>query len=101
MTGLLETLGAKTLAGFIGGVLALRFFEGLTPTGKAWTVAGGMAMAYFVTHPVIDFFVLKPHYEGAVGFVVGLFGMSIAAALFSAVKQIELARIVASWIERR
>ena len=101
MGGLLEALGIKTLAGFVGGVLALRFFEGLTTVGKLWTIAGGVAMAFFLTHPIIEFFTLKTAYEGAVGFVVGLFGMSIAAALFAALKQLELARLLAGWLERR
>lgn len=73
---------AALIAGIIGGWLSLRFFEGLTRSGKWMTVVGGAAAANYLTAPIIAYFNLGPgSYEGGVGFAVGLFGMSLAAAL--------------------
>ena len=83
-------LGIKTIAGFIGGLLSLRFFDGLTFAGKLWTVSGGMAMAFFMTQPIMTYFEWRADkYEGGVGFIIGLFGMSIAAAGMKAITDIE------------
>ena len=82
--GLLSALGIKKaalIAGIIGGWLSLRFFEGLTTGGKWFTVIGGAASANYLTVPVMTFFHLaRDDYEGGVGFAIGLFGMSLAAA---------------------
>lgn len=98
MDGIASALGMKAVAGFLGGVVSLRFFEGLTLQGKFWTVGGGMVMAFFLTHPIMDYFKWNAeHYEGGVGFIVGLFGMSIAAA---AIKVVTDSEVLKSWLKR-
>lgn len=88
---LLSALGIKKgalLAGIIGGWLSLRFFEGLTTGGKWFTVVGGAASANYVTLPVMTFFHLAPgDYEAGVGFAIGLFGMSLAAAAIKFIRE--------------
>lgn len=85
LDSLLVALGLKKvalIAGFIGGVISLRFFEGLTPGGKAFTAFSGAAAANFLTPMTLAWFQLHPEsYEGGIGFVLGLFSMSLAAAV--------------------
>lgn len=98
MDSIASALGMKTFAGFVGGIISLRFFEGLTLQGKAWTVGGGMVMSFFLTHPIMDYFKWNvEHYEGGVGFIVGLFGMSVAAA---AAKLVTDSDVLKSWLKR-
>lgn len=103
MDGITQALGLKALAGFIGGVLSLKFFEGLTIGGRVWTVFGGLSTAYFCTLPVMEFvnFTPTPQNEGFTGFVLGLFSMSLVAAIFTAIKELKIADIIRGWLERR
>jgi len=78
-------LGLKKVAlvaGFIGGIISLRFFEGLTAGGKVITASSGAAAANFLTPMTLAWFQLQPEsYEGGIGFCLGLFSMSLAAAV--------------------
>lgn len=92
LDALLAALGLKKvalIAGFIGGVISLRFFEGLTAGGKLFTAFSGAASASFLTPVALAYFHLEPpaSYEGGIGFVLGLFSMSIAAAVFKWFKE--------------
>lgn len=79
---------AALVAGIVGGWLSLRFFENLTPGGKWVTVIGGAAAANYLTVPVMAWFRLAPgDYEAGIGFAIGLFGMSIAAAAIKFVRE--------------
>jgi len=96
--GLTQTLGVKTLAGFIGGVLSLRFFDSLTVSGKVSTVGGGMASAFYLTHPIMEYFGWNAQqHEGGVGFIIGLFGMAMVASLFKVIFDTE---ILKSWLKK-
>ena len=79
---------AALIAGIVGGWLSLRFFENLTAGGKWVTVIGGAAAANYLTLPIMSWFRLAAgDYEAGVGFAVGLFGMSIAAAAIKFVRE--------------
>ena len=79
---------AALIAGIIGGWLSLRFFEDQTLGGKWMTVIGGAASANYLTSPILGFFNLGAgSYEGGVGFAIGLFGMSLAAAIMKFIKE--------------
>jgi len=89
MNEFLIGLGIKKVAlvaGLIGGVVSLRFFEGLTFSGKLATATGGAAIANFVTDPAMLYFNLPNGYEGGIGFLFGLFGMSVGAAVIKTIK---------------
>lgn len=90
-----------TLPGFVGGVLSLRFFKEQTWGEKVMTVLGGWACASWATEPVLAFFTLNnTSWSNGISFFVGLFGMSIVAALMAALKEINLGEIVSGWIKR-
>ena len=85
---------AALIAGIIGGWLSLRFFEGLTASGKWFTVAGGAAAANYLTQPLMAWFRLSPgDYEGGVGFAIGFFGMALAAAAITFIRE-DLVKII-------
>ena len=80
---IMVTLGltkASTLGGFLGAVVSLKFIDNLNWWQRVTTVLGGMISAAYVAPLIIVTFNLTPKVEGAVSFLVGLFGMSIVAA---------------------
>lgn len=88
MTGLLEAFGLKwiTLApGFVGALISLKFIEGLSMAQRASTVIAGTLVAAYCTPLTVELLALSAKLEGAVAFLGGLFGMSIAGA---AIKEI-------------
>lgn len=101
MDSILAALGIKSLttsiAGLVGGFLSLRFFDGLNVYGKVSTVLGGWACANYGTPFVIQFYKLveSDGYHAGIAFAIGLFGMSMVAAVFQVIKRadwVELAR---------
>lgn len=94
----LAVLGLKKtalIAGVVGGVVSLRFFDNLTTGGKLTTALCGAAAANFLTGPAIAFFQLPPpDYEGGIGFAIGLFSMSLAAATMKAIKDVDLTKVL-------
>jgi hypothetical protein len=82
------------LAGAVGGIVSLRFFEELTIWKRFLTVTGGVATSHFLTHPIIKIFSLQSIDEGpGTGFVLGLFAMSLAAAGFRMLQTIDWEKI--------
>lgn len=87
METLLSYLKLPLIAGLAGGIVSLRFFEKLSAWGRIGTVLGAAATAHFATPIVGAFFEVAPHNEGGLGFLIGLFGMSIAAATFEVIPE--------------
>jgi hypothetical protein len=85
METFLSYLKLPVIAGLFGGIVSLRFFDKLSFWGRVVTVLGGAGIAHFTTPLVSGYFEVAPHNEGGVGFALGLFGMSIAAAAFDAI----------------
>lgn len=88
MEALLSYLKLPVVAGLFGGIVSLRFFDKLSMWGRIGTVFGAATAAHFATPFVAAFFEVAPHNEGGIGFLVGLFGMSIAAAAFEAIPSV-------------
>lgn len=90
MTGWLEALGLKwmTLApGLIGAVVSLKFVDGLGLWQRATTVLAGALVAAYCSPLTVDLLSLSPKMEGAIAFLGGLFGMSVAGALIKAIPE--------------
>ena len=95
--GLLSALGLtlkNIVAGAIGSFVALRFFEKLTPIQKWTTFMGGWALAAYLGTPVTQYFELKPNLEAGITLIVGLFGMSLTAAIIKAIQDIPWAKML-------
>lgn len=91
LESILTALGLSkgaTIGGFIGALVSLRFIENLTWKQRVPTVLGGMFAAAYVTPLVIDVVSLSPKLESAISFLIGVFGMSIAAACTKAMPEV-------------
>jgi hypothetical protein len=90
MTGVLEALGLKWIslaAGFVGALVSLRFIEGLSLWQRATTVFSGALVAAYLTPLTVELLSLSLKMEGAVAFLGGLFGMSLAGAAIKAIPE--------------
>lgn len=102
--GLLAALGLKlanVLAGALTSFASLRFFDGLQVWEKWTTFVGGWAIAAWGAAPVTEYFELKPRLEIGMALVLGLFGMSLTAAVVKLIKETDWGGIVRSIIDRR
>ncbi len=88
MTLWLEAVGLKWLtiiAGFVGSVVSLKFVSDLSTWQKVSTVAAGTFIAAYCTPITVELLNLSPRLEGAIAFLGGLFGMSVAGAAIEAI----------------
>lgn len=86
----IEAIGLKPLtliAGFVGAVISLKFLSDLTLWQKITTVAAGTIAAAYCTPLTVELLTLSPRLEGAIAFLGGLFGMSIAGAAITAIPE--------------
>jgi hypothetical protein len=93
-----SVLGLKAellLPGLIGGILSLRWWDGLTRVGKVGVVLGGIACARYLAPPASAWFELGKVRGGdeLAGFMFGLFGMSAAAALAKIIGQLDFDKV--------
>lgn len=95
---MLEALGLKlqvVVAGAIGAFISLRFFEGLTTAERWLTFAGGWAMAAYLTGLAHEYAELKSTTtETGIALLLGMFGMSIAAALIKLIRSVDWGGII-------
>lgn len=85
----LENSWSIILAGLFGSLLSLCFVEQIGNRQRAIAVVAGMAMSYYLS-PLIAHLFSEGKFEAPIGFLVGLFGMSITAAVFKAIQSSDL-----------
>ena len=93
---------SKLLAGTMGAFVSLRFVQG-SAIERAAMAAGGAAFSFYATPPTA-ILVGMANAEGLVGFLIGLFGMSIIAKVYEALHALDAPRMAAdTWdaIKRR
>lgn len=86
--GFFEAAGLKWVplaAGFIGALISLKFIEGLTLWQRATTVIAGGVVSAYLTPLTVTWLELTPKMEGPIGFLGGLFGMSLVGAAMKAI----------------
>lgn len=85
---------ANVMAGAVGAFVSLRFFDKLT-TGQKWTTfLGGWGLAAYGGPPLTEYFALAPKLEVGMTLVIGLFGMSFAAAIIKAIRDVPWATLI-------
>lgn len=90
------------MAGAIGALVSLKFHPDVKDFGqRVFTVGSGAAVAHYVTPLALSHFNLPIERAGSVAFLLGLFGMSFAAAVIKAAKNVDLAGWVKSWLPSR
>lgn len=74
---------AKLIAGVAGSLVSLRFVPG-TALERAMMAVGGSALSYYATEPMAQWAGMT-NAEGLVGFLIGLFGMSVMAKAYEVI----------------
>jgi hypothetical protein len=92
----------KAWPGALGAIVALPFLAGTLFVRMAM-VAGGVALSYWGSDPAARYMGVSSA-EGLVGFLLGLFAMSVAAKLFevlSALKAELAVGTLVDWIRKK
>lgn len=85
------------VAGAVGAAASIRFSDDINTFGKRLTaIASGAAAAHYLTPMVMDHLDITTTGAGGVSFLLGLFGMSIAASIIRAIKNADLWAFVRS-----
>lgn len=88
--------------GGIGSLVALKFAPGLTWPERFTNVVCGLLLAGYLTPALTAWLEFgSVGLESAAAFVVGLLGMSLAAAIFDGVRATKFGDIISSWLTRR
>lgn len=72
---------AQEIAAAAGALLSLSFLESLTVVSAAASLSAGFAVAYYFVPPLASWFGWSEAGAAAAGFVLGIAGFGIAAAL--------------------
>ena len=91
------------LIGAVGALItAIKFTTGASWGECAFNVLAGAAVAGFVTPALVEWLQMSsPAYTSGAAFILGLVGMSLAAALVKAVKDAPLSQILTDWLSRK
>lgn len=90
------------VAGLAGALIGLRWAPGSTWGERLVNVAAGSAIAGYVGPAAAEAFELHtPAAQSALGFGLGLFGISLATVLVQTLRDLKLAEIAAEWLRRR
>lgn len=88
------------LSGLIGGVFSLRWVAEVGWKGRLTTVLFGGVTANYATDPVYAWFGIAGLHPGGVGLLIGLFAMSLAAAIFKAISEANLGKALADKVRK-
>lgn len=90
---------AALVAGILGAAVSLKFAPGLSLWEKVTTVTAGATLAHFLSDPISNYFNMVGYHE-TIGFLVGLFGLSLCASLLDTFKRIDIPTIVSDIISK-
>lgn len=85
----IDTPKAVVIAGLCGSLLSLSFVDDMGVRQRIAAVFSGVVMSHYVA-PFISKVFNEDNFVETIGFLVGLFGMSICAAVFRAIKRSDL-----------
>ena len=101
---LAAVLGTKKLiliAGLVGSIISLRFISEVTTWWSRTTlVICGTFITSYATPALSEWLTVSERVETGMGFVIGLFGMSMVAAIMAALKEAKLGEAISSWFKR-
>jgi hypothetical protein len=102
---LLALLGVKKvamlIAGFLGSVMSLWFLTEIrTWPQRIFVVFGGALLAAFGTPFFSLVITMTETMERGLSFMVGLFGMTWANAIFIGIKNVKVGEIISGWLKR-
>lgn len=83
-------------------VTAIKFTPGASWPERIFNVVAGSLAAGFITPALVDWLhMTSTSYANGGAFLIGLLGMSVAAALMQGVKDTPLGTILTGWLSRR
>lgn len=89
-------------AGVGGAIVGLRFAPGDTWVERIFNVSAGAACAGWLAPAAASLFELPGlSAEAALSFVIGMLGMSVAAAIVETLRNVKWADIITGWISRK
>lgn len=88
------------IAGVIGAAVSLKFAPEMSTWEKVTTVATGACMAQFITDPLSAYFSFQV-YRDSIGFLIGLFGLSLCAAILKVVKETNLSQVLTDFLSKK
>lgn len=96
-------LRSPFVTGAVGAIItAVKFTPGAGWKERVFNVAAGSATAGFVAPALVEWLNLtSPSFASGAAFVLGLVGMSLAAAALQAIKDTPLGQIVTGWLSRK
>lgn len=88
--------------GAIGALItAVRFTPGASLLERTFNVVAGAAAAGYISPALVEWLGMSsPSYLSGSAFLVGMVGMSLAAALLQAIKETPFGAILVSWLSR-
>ena len=90
------------VASLLGAVVGLRFVPGQSLLSRSWNALGGFSIALYCGPIACEVMALKSvQSQAAMGFALGLFGLTLAAALVDGVRATQLGEIITSWLGRK
>jgi|CXWL01.1.fsa_nt_gi hypothetical protein len=95
-------IASPFVIGSLGALVGLRFAPGATWAGRAANVTAGALCAGFIAPALAEIVhIATPGMSSALSFAVGLFGLSAASAIATALRELKLGEIISGWISRR
>jgi len=97
-----KILANPLMAGIAGALVGLRFAPGMSWLERITNIGSGAACAGFIAPAAGELFNLSSiRMQAALAFALGMFGMSLAAAVMQGVRDLKLAEIISGWISRK
>lgn len=89
-------------AGALGSLVGLKFAPGAS-LGERITnvVAGGLCAGYAAPAVAEWLHITSSHVQSGLAFGVGLFGLSLAAAVWQGIRDLKLGEVITGWISRK
>lgn len=89
------------MAGLLGAFAGLKFAPGLTWPERFFNVVCGASCAAYISPAIGELFDLSTQYkQSGLAFLIGMFGMSIAASIMAAIRDYPLGEIIKKWLTR-
>lgn len=98
-----DVAAVKIISGLVGSVVSLKFVPG-TKLEKATMVLGGLACAFYGADLIAEYLGISVKGVGLIGFLVGMFGMTILHKIFEGFAALDaksMAADVWDWFARK
>jgi len=97
-----KIVASPLTAGALGAVIGLKFVPGVLWIERLINFCAGVACSIYLAPAVGEMLNLSSvAKQNGLAFVMGLFSVSIAAAIFEGIRNLKVAEIIESYVKRR